>query len=601
MRRDVLATAFAFAGLVGAPAQAALNISTQPTQNVTCSGGTCTATNSIAFLNVNDLATMLAAGDVAVSTGTISNDIKVEAPVSWASATRLTLDAHRSIEFKRSVTVAGTGGALTLITNDNGGSGGDYWFDNSANVTFWDTASSLVINGQSFTLVKDIATLASAIAANPSGNFALAANYDASGKQYVHPPVPTPIKGIVEGLGNDVSKLSINASEGAAVGLFKYVEAGGVVRDLRMSGTQVTDNNNAPIGALVGSSFGTIARDEVRGGSVSLTGDASGNIGYVGGLAGFGSVIVLSTSSAKVTAVQMSGAPAIVAGGLAGSGGTISQSSASGNVIGAEEAGGLAGYAQLVQASHATGAVSSAVGCLGGLVSSGASIVNSYATGAVTTGDGSKAGGLACEAGHILDSFASAKVAVGNTIFRSALAEAGGLVASTTSGTVEGSFSTGDVTGGRSAEVGGLMGEEHQATTSHSYATGIVTGDNGAKIGGLVGGRFLGTLQQVYSIGQVQGTQTRTRKGGLIGSERTNNNSETQAPYWDIDTSDAEVGCGVGDCTGITGLSDSQLKAALPDGFDPVYWGQSPSINNGYPYLLANPPPPATPATARLR
>jgi hypothetical protein len=41
---------------------------------------------------------------------------------------------------------------------------------------------------------------------------------------------------------------------------------------------------------------------------------------------------------------------------------------------------------------------------------------------------------------------------------------------------------------------------------------------------------------------------------------------------------------------GITGLTDAQLKTGFPDGFDPKIWGQSPSINNGYPYLLANPP-----------
>jgi hypothetical protein len=41
---------------------------------------------------------------------------------------------------------------------------------------------------------------------------------------------------------------------------------------------------------------------------------------------------------------------------------------------------------------------------------------------------------------------------------------------------------------------------------------------------------------------------------------------------------------------GITGLTDAQLKSALPAGFDPNVWGQSPNINNGWPYLLANPP-----------
>ncbi len=41
---------------------------------------------------------------------------------------------------------------------------------------------------------------------------------------------------------------------------------------------------------------------------------------------------------------------------------------------------------------------------------------------------------------------------------------------------------------------------------------------------------------------------------------------------------------------GITGLTDQQLKSGLPAGFDPKIWGSDPNINNGYPYLLANPP-----------
>jgi hypothetical protein len=41
---------------------------------------------------------------------------------------------------------------------------------------------------------------------------------------------------------------------------------------------------------------------------------------------------------------------------------------------------------------------------------------------------------------------------------------------------------------------------------------------------------------------------------------------------------------------GLKGLSDSQLHQ-LPKGFDPKVWAVNPNINNGYPYLLANPPP----------
>jgi hypothetical protein len=41
---------------------------------------------------------------------------------------------------------------------------------------------------------------------------------------------------------------------------------------------------------------------------------------------------------------------------------------------------------------------------------------------------------------------------------------------------------------------------------------------------------------------------------------------------------------------GVTGLTDAQLKSDLPAGFDPAIWGQDAAVNNGWPYLLANPP-----------
>src|SRR5689334_13597088 len=89
-------------------AQAAVKISTQPTQNMSCAAGVCTPMAKLAFLNVTDLTNMLAAGDVTVLTGSGGLDIHVEAPFSWTSTSRLTLDAQRSIEFKQPVSVAGT-------------------------------------------------------------------------------------------------------------------------------------------------------------------------------------------------------------------------------------------------------------------------------------------------------------------------------------------------------------------------------------------------------------------------------------------------------------------------------------------------------------
>ena len=62
--------------------------------------------------------------------------------------------------------------------------------------------------------------------------------------------------------------------------------------------------------------------------------------------------------------------------------------------------------------------------------------------------------------------------------------------------------------------------------------------------------------------------------------------------YWDIDTSGIGSACGHDQhaCEAIIGLTDAQLNAGLPEGFDPAIWGSDPNINNGYPYLRANPP-----------
>src|SRR4051795_11042965 len=78
-------------------AQADLSISSKPTQNMSCDAGVCTATAQKAVLNVSDLQTMLGSGDVTVKTGSVTNNISIDQPLTWASASRLTLDAQHSV------------------------------------------------------------------------------------------------------------------------------------------------------------------------------------------------------------------------------------------------------------------------------------------------------------------------------------------------------------------------------------------------------------------------------------------------------------------------------------------------------------------------
>src|SRR5438045_856211 len=148
----LLMSAVAFAVLVANAAHAAVNISSAATKNMSCSAGVCSPTAKKAVLNVNDLTSMLASGDVTVKTGAGAIVIEITAPFSWTSTSRLTLDANTSVSFKAPVTVAGQG-AVTIGTND-GGTGGDLLFFPpgqfpGGTLDFWDTSSSLIINSKS--------------------------------------------------------------------------------------------------------------------------------------------------------------------------------------------------------------------------------------------------------------------------------------------------------------------------------------------------------------------------------------------------------------------------------------------------------------------
>jgi len=544
-------TPLRFAGAVAAllmsagAAQASVTISTNATQNMSCNAGICSPTAKKAVLNVNDLTNMLASGDVKITTGAGAVTITVESPFSWTSTSRLTLDATYNVSFRAAVTVAGQG-AVTISYND-GGSGGDLLFFPGAKLDFWDTTSSLTINGRSYTLASSLSELADDF--QQTGVFvALTRDYDASGKSYDSSPIHT-LDGTFEGLGHAIKNLSVNLTKrDNCVGLILVSDYGSAVRDLLVLNANVsTAQSDKWIGTIVGCGGGTIVNSTSQG-------IVSGPIAsIIGGLAGTNGDIV--NSSADVTV-------AAIAGGL----GKIPPN-----------AGGLVGWApSAIVNSHATGSVT-ARGWVGGVAGGAAfSIANSYASGSVTTGDG--------DAQH-----PCAK----RRIRRARSVAAGGLVG-VMSGTVVSSFATGAVTGGHDAIVGGLSGEDNPladvSTIENSYSTGSVQAGAAACVGGLAGRG--GSIEASYSVGSVSGSAD-GKTGGLLGVDDSSG-SKVQ-DYWDLDTSgisDPSQGAGnIPNDPGITGLTDAQLKSGLPAGFDPAVWGQSPSINNGYPYLLANPPP----------
>ncbi|HEX3429532.1 MAG TPA: hypothetical protein VHT03_01490 [Rhizomicrobium sp.] len=523
----------------GRAAEANVRIASAATHNMTCSKGLCTPDAKKAVLNVDDLASMLAAGDVRVISDQRALDIDVDAALSWTSPHRLTLDAWRSIAFNQSVNLDADG-ALTLTTN-HGGTGGDFAFAETgkAHIAFAKLQSSLIINGNSYVLAGTLQDLAADMGNDLNGFYALAGSYDASADgTYTVSALPD-FAGTFEGLGNAVSNYSLQLAGGnTAGGLFQCACPSSTVRDVDLVNVTIRGNSGADdVGALAGIAYGTVQGISASG---SVGGDAKdGANDSAGGLLGLShGLVVHSRSRVKVRGAQ-------VAGGLVGilqpSGApaaTISYSSAGGDVSGVGAAGGLVG---LMDQSFGN-----------------EEIDHSYAAGNVTGSGGAYVGGL-----------------VG-----------------TGKGTIVRSFATGTVSARRCAACGGLAGSSGGSITD-SYATGALNVGNCDACGGLLGDNS-GTVATSYATGSLL-ESSGTYLGGLIGADAAPAGSLSNT-YWDTTTSgitDPAQGAGnISNDQGIAGLTTAELQAGLPAGFSPSVWGENSTINNGLPYLLALPPNP---------
>jgi hypothetical protein len=518
-------------------------------------------------MNVKQLKRMLEHSDVQIVAHSQTFDIAIAAPLSWTSGSRLTVDGYGLVEIEAPVTVAGTG-AVSFIDSRTA-------FAGKGRMTFWDTGSSLVINGTTYILVSSIAQLAGAVAANASGTYALAKNYDAAADGvYSASPIGTTFTGTFEGLGNSISNLSIAAPGTGNIGFFSA--AYGTVSDFGLPRVSISVGNASNHYVVVGAITG--------GGGVShswATGRVTGgNLVNIGGLVGNG-----GAGNSHFTG-RVTGGTGATVGGLVGLG-AAGNSWSAGIVKGGDDAfvGGLVGHGS-ASGSHSSATVSAgnAVASdtvVGGLVGlSFGSISACYATGSVTVGSGYVygvwAGGLVGE----MDDDLTNSYAIG-TVKAGAHSIAGGLAGTTDNNTV-GNFSTGSVSGGRDSEVGGFAGAANGVLTNN-YARGRATGGRDSSVGGFAG-FAIGEIDYAYSTGAVSGGK---HKGGFAGKS----NSEFTDAYWDTETAEIDRPLGTGDSSGIMGLTTAQLQARLPNGFDPTVWTQKKNLNGGLPYIRGNRPP----------
>ncbi len=534
---------------LSAPASAAVIVSTGATSHMHCAAGVCTPKSKNAVLNVSQLQTLLASSDVTVNTGLSALSIAISAPLTWASASRLTLNAAQGVSVKAAVVVEGTGG-LTVAA-----SGGALNFYPGGSISFWDNSSSLIIGANSYTLVSDVGTLASSVTASPSGFYALAKDYDATGDgTYSDSPVTAPLTGTFEGLGHTISNLSVNATSASTANGF-FAQVSGTARDVALANASMSCGTKAIwSGLLAGINSGTVLNASAAGTLTCTGGDA------VGGLVGQNAV-----------------------------GATIAHASANVSLFGGNSVGGLAGAASgTISFSAATPTLSTPQGSnVGGLVGlEGGTIADSHASATnMDTATASSVGGLVGYLDGTIER-CSADNAFGIGAFAN-----GGLVGNAEVATIDSSFATGQVQARRGA--GGLVGVAGSVTITNSYSTATVEKNGGGgpdDLGGLVGKFDGGTIASSWSSGGVA-KKKREVRGGFVGSI---GNATVTAGYWDLTTSGVNVrsqGAGnVANYPGITGLKSVEFKAGLPAGFDPAIWAENSGINDGYPYLIANPP-----------
>jgi hypothetical protein len=516
------------AALAASSAQAEVAISNGQTRHITCStGGVCTPDGERATLNIGDLTSLLAAGDVKITTGGGAVSITVIDTFSWTSAAKLTLDAQQTVSFRAPMVVAGPGG-VTIVAG-----GGAPVFFNGGSVDFWDDTSKLAVNGAKYKLVFDIHSFTAAVLDKPNGRYALAADYDAK-PDGVYGDIPVDMfDGTLEGLGHTISHLTVRSRQGSAAFIDK-IQAQGVVRD------------------------------------VAFTGAFMNGLHQPGALSAFAAILAIANAGA-ISHVRIDGTVATkgehgnAAGLVLVNGGTIDRCTSSVSAKGPGSSSSAAGFVS----TNDTGGI----------------ITNSHASGTVT---GGLAGGFAMQNGGTisLSSASGAVIATGNSV---ASLISGGFVAVNYS-TIDRSFATGSVHADAGHQTfnpsiaGGFVGDQRSGSgIVDSYATGAVSVGSAGSAAGFArtGGDAIATS---WSSGTVGASDANAAQGFAFAPPGT-----AAHDYWDTDTSGLSTGCN-GACPGVTGLSTAQFQSGLPAGFDPAVWAQSPGIGNGFPYLIDNPP-----------
>ena len=286
--------------------------------------------------------------------------------------------------------------------------------------------------------------------------------------------------GSFNGNGHTITGLTINAiTSVVSQGMFGAIDQDAVVRNLNLVNVNITGNTY--IGGLVGVNNGSVINSSVTG-----TISSSSTSIAVGGVVG------LNFDDGRVQNSYFIGS----------------------SVSGDDSIGGVAGMnTGTVVNSYSTGNISGYVNVGGVVGANSGNVINSYFIGTSVNGTGNNIGGVVgrnVTDGIVQNSYSTSPVSsIGTNI--------GGVVGYNFNGTVQNSYSIGNVegTGTGSNNIGGVVGENDgtDAIVQNSYSTGSVSGVFG--VGGVVGFNQGRIVEKSFSIGNISG---QTAVGGVVGS-----------------------------------------------------------------------------------
>jgi len=575
------------------------------------------------FVLTPEAATVLAANlaTTSITVRTVgagaTGDISLASSLSWSGYNSLTFSSRRNIVFRDGVTLSNTGyGGVELYADNEGHGVGTVSFGAGANISTDGLVSILYdppgninssVNSFSYTVPTDFSAYISAgygmesymlvntvydlqnIQNNLSGDYILGRNINAA---------------VTASWNGGAGFNPIGAVENSNQSPYLFT---GFLTDENPSGG-IYVISNLTINQPASNYVGLFADIGTRGAAaVSLKGGSVTGAGFVGAIAGENDGSISdSYSNLTVTGVSYAGQDDI--GGLVGvNTGVVAYSRAAGSVTGYGAVGGIAGlnYYQPGSLGYIIGSIASGdvtaggysyAGGLVGLSETGNSeqTLNSNSNG--SWGDGyssavlqsDRASGIVIGtefvgglAGVVDGTIVSSSSASGYVYSNGAFAAGGliGVLGNVQTATVQYSHASGNVLNGAYA-AGGLIGYVDEANDANSggdvvsnvFSTGSVTSSGYG--GGLIGifGLGLGynnpTLTNAYATGNVSGTGA---LGGLIGYS---SGTVTYA-YWNTNTTgqstDGAQATVAGDPTtgsiGLSGVDFWSTVKALPGGF----------------------------------